>query len=73
MSAKIAWERRLLCLHYGIKCYRGSMLASAVVAGMTAWHRLAGTWENRVSRYIALTEFARAKFIEGGLPKGKLS
>lgn len=54
------------------KCYRGSMPASAVVAGMTAWHRLAGTWENSVSRYIALTGFARAKFIEGGLPEGKI-
>ena len=54
------------------KCYRGSMPASAVVAGMTAWHRLTGTWENRVSRYIALTGFARAKFIEGGLPEKKI-
>jgi glycosyltransferase involved in cell wall biosynthesis len=54
------------------KCYRGSMPASAVVAGMTAWHRMIGTWEKRVSRYIALTEFARAKFIEGGLPKEKI-
>lgn len=54
------------------KCYRGSMPASAVVAGMTAWHRATGTWENRVSRYIALTEFARAKFIEGGLPENKI-
>lgn len=54
------------------KCYRGSTPASAVVAGMTAWHRVIGTWEKRVGRYIALTEFARAKFIEGGLPKEKI-
>ena len=54
------------------KCYRGSLPASAVVAGMTAVHRLLGTWEKRVSRYIALTEFARGKFIEGGLPEEKI-
>lgn len=49
------------------KCYRGSTAASLAVAGMTAIHRALGTWQNRVSRYIALTEFAKAKFIEGGL------
>jgi glycosyltransferase involved in cell wall biosynthesis len=54
------------------RCYRGSLPASAVVAGMTAWHRLWGTWEKRVDKYIALTEFARAKFIEGGLPSEKI-
>jgi glycosyltransferase involved in cell wall biosynthesis len=30
-----------------------------------------GTW-NRVQRFIALTDFARAKFIEGGLPAESL-
>jgi glycosyltransferase involved in cell wall biosynthesis len=49
------------------KCYRGSRTASLAVAGMTALHRMIGTWDKRVTRYIALTEFAKAKFIEGGL------
>ncbi|MGO9438751.1 MAG: glycosyltransferase [Terracidiphilus sp.] len=38
---------------------------------LLAIHRAAGTWEKCVSRFIALTEFARAKFIAGGLPAEK--
>jgi glycosyltransferase involved in cell wall biosynthesis len=54
------------------KCYRGSRSATAVTAGMLAWHRMRGTYRNAVDRYIALTEFARSKLIEGGLPPAKL-
>lgn len=53
-------------------CYRGSRAGSAVVAAMIGTHRLLRTWERRVSLYIALTEFARDKFIEGGLPAEKI-
>ena len=49
-------------------CYRGSRLQSTVLAGMLALHRAIGTWENKVTRYIALNEFCRRKFIECGLP-----
>lgn len=55
------------------RCYRGSVSASAVVAGMTALHHISGTWKNAVARYIVLTEFAREKFIEGGLPAEKIT
>jgi len=53
----------------GIKhgCYRGSRAATAAVAGMTAAHRLLGTWSREVALYVALTEFARSRLIEGGL------
>jgi glycosyltransferase involved in cell wall biosynthesis len=54
------------------KCYRGSRAASAAVAGMNAFHTLAGTWAKRVDKYIALTEFAKGKFVEGGLPQEKI-
>jgi len=50
------------------KCYRGSTAASAVLAGMLTLHRGLGTYRNKVSRYIALNDFCRNKFIEGGLP-----
>lgn len=50
------------------KCYRSSALQSAVITGMLATHRLIGTYRERVTRYIALNKFARAKYIEGGLP-----
>ena len=53
-------------------CYRGSRPATAAVAGMTAAHRLRGTWESAVDVYIAPTEFARTKLIQGGLPAGKI-
>lgn len=53
-------------------CYRHSRLATAPVAAMLAAHRLAGTWTRLVDTYIALTEFSRAKFIEGGLPAEKI-
>jgi glycosyltransferase involved in cell wall biosynthesis len=54
------------------KCYRGSTSGSAVLAGMTAWHRIVGTWRNKVHTYIALSEFSRRKFIAGGLPADRI-
>lgn len=53
-------------------CYRGSHAASAVLAGMLVLHRGLGTYQNKVARYIALNEFCRGKFIEGGLPAGRV-
>jgi glycosyltransferase involved in cell wall biosynthesis len=53
-------------------CYRDSRAASATVAGMLSTHRVLRTWNRTVTRYIALTEFAKQKFIQGGLPSGKI-
>jgi glycosyltransferase involved in cell wall biosynthesis len=39
---------------------------------MTGVHRLIGTWTREVSLYIALTRFARDRFLEGGLPAERL-
>lgn len=50
-------------------CYRESRTQSAVVAIMLTTHRLRGTWSKDVDRYIVPTEFARGKFLEGGLPE----
>lgn len=49
-------------------CYRNNRAGSAVVAAMIGLHKLRGTWRSRVNSYIALTEFARQKYIAGGLP-----
>ncbi len=54
------------------RCYRGSRVGSAVLATMQAVHHARGTWKERVNLYIALTEFARHKFIEAGLPADKI-
>jgi glycosyltransferase involved in cell wall biosynthesis len=53
-------------------CYRGSRIQSAMVAAMLGYHGFRGTWKGRVDAYVALTEFARARFIEGGLPPRKV-
>lgn len=63
---RLPWRGAL----YG--CYRNSRPASAVVAAMLALHRALGTWE-QVDRFIALTEFARAKFLEAGFPPAKVA
>jgi glycosyltransferase involved in cell wall biosynthesis len=54
------------------KCYREDRLASAAVGAMITTHELIGTWRGRVDRYIALTEFARDKLAENGLPSHKI-
>ncbi|HZU31135.1 MAG TPA: glycosyltransferase [Candidatus Angelobacter sp.] len=53
-------------------CYRDNRAGSAVVAGMSGLHRMAGTWRKKVHVYVALTEFARGKYIAGGLPEEKI-
>lgn len=53
-------------------CYRENRAATAAVAAMLTVHRAMGTWTNLVDIYIALTEFAREKFIQGGLPAEKI-
>jgi glycosyltransferase involved in cell wall biosynthesis len=39
---------------------------------MLMTNRALGTFEHKVRAYVALTEFSRLKFIEGGLPEEKL-
>ncbi|MBC7699506.1 glycosyltransferase family 4 protein [Aquabacterium sp.] len=55
------------------KCYRGSRIQSAVMAGMLTTHRVLGTFATKVDKYIALNEFCRAKMIEGGLDGARIS
>jgi glycosyltransferase involved in cell wall biosynthesis len=53
-------------------CYRGSRPATAAAAAMLAVHRGMGSWQTKVDIYIALSEFGRRKFIEGGLPADRI-
>ena len=53
-------------------CYRESQAMTAAVAAMLKFHRMAGTWSDSVDGYVALSEFARRKFIDGGLPADKI-
>ena len=54
-------------------CYRDSHTSTAVVAAMLAAHRMRQTWSKMVDCYIALSNFAAKKFVEGGLPAHKLT
>lgn len=53
-------------------CYRHNRAATAVTAAMLTMHRLKGTWSKLVDVYTATTEFARQKFIQGGLPAERI-
>jgi len=55
------------------RCYHQSLAQSAVVAGMLTMHRSLGTYRRKIARYIALNEFCRRKFVEGGLPANRIS
>lgn len=54
-------------------CYRGSRTASAVTASMLVAHRVLGTYARSVTRYVALTSFAKGRFAAGGLDPDLIS
>lgn len=54
------------------KCYKDSYMGSATVTTMLGLHNMVNTWSKQVTCYIALTKFARKKYIEGGLPESKI-
>jgi glycosyltransferase involved in cell wall biosynthesis len=60
----------LRSVRYG--CYRDSRASSAAVAMMLTFHRQRHTWEEDVTSYIVLTEFARKKYAMGGMPERKM-
>jgi glycosyltransferase involved in cell wall biosynthesis len=53
-------------------CYRGSRAATAVTAAMLTTHRALGTYAHQVDAYIALTQFARDKFLSAGFDPEKI-
>lgn len=54
--------------------YRNSVLETFLLASMICWHHLIGTWKTKVDFYIALTSFAKSKFVGArmGLPSEKI-
>lgn len=67
------------CIEHGLwrgvrhACYRDSRPATISVALMLTLNRYCGTWKEMVNGYIALTNFARQKFIDGGLPADRIN
>ena len=53
-------------------CYRESVPQSAVLATMVMTHRRLGTYDRKVTRFIALTDFAKQKLTATGLPADKI-
>lgn len=53
-------------------CYRESHVQSLGVLSMLATHKLLGTWQTKIDRFITVTEFMRTKLVEGGLPAEKI-
>jgi len=57
-------------VQYG--CYRDSRILSWAVVNMLKKHWKEGTWHQKIDLFIALTDFAKNKFIEIGLPSEKV-
>ncbi|HXR32523.1 MAG TPA: WecB/TagA/CpsF family glycosyltransferase [Verrucomicrobiae bacterium] len=53
-------------------CYRDSRSATLATAAMLCIHRALHTWRDKVNVYIALSEFARGKYIAGGIPADRI-
>ena len=48
------------------RCYHDSITQSASVAALLVLHRMVGTWRRKVDLFIAVSEFVRLKYLEGG-------
>lgn len=48
--------------------YRNSVVETAILAFGMAFHHMIGTWNNKVDFYIALTSFAKGKFVGARVP-----
>jgi glycosyltransferase involved in cell wall biosynthesis len=55
------------------RCYRESTVGSLAVARMIGAQRRWKTWHEQVSLFIVPSRFARAKFIEAGVPENRIS
>lgn len=61
-----AWS----CVWDGV--YRNSRIQTAVVAHMIEYHRKKGTWDRVPTLFIALSNFAKKKLSEGGIPADRI-
>jgi glycosyltransferase involved in cell wall biosynthesis len=54
------------------KVYKDSIFGTFALASMILFHKVIGTWKNQVDCFVVLTEFAKNKFIEAGIPADKI-
>ena len=55
------------------RCYEDSALKTLPIARTIAYHRKRKTWHDKVDRFIALTEFGKRKYVEGGYDEKRIS
>ena len=72
LVCELCLERESLLPAIAHSCYRDSRPATIALTAMLAFHRAAGTYRRQIDTYIALSEFARRKFIDGGLPADRI-
>ena len=62
---------------YGIRyrCYHHSYIESALVAGIAGIHKMKGTWQEKVTQFIAPAAFIQEKMRQSSLqlPEGKIA
>lgn len=56
----------------GKRVYHNSFMGTLAVAMMVEFHKWRRTWNTKVDRLIALTEFAKSKFVEGGISEERI-
>ncbi len=71
-TCELCLEKRSFLPGVRRACYRGSRAGSAVVGGTVALHAGLGTWDRRVTRYIALSHFAAQKLGTFRIPAAKI-
>lgn len=54
------------------RVYKSSWLATLPLVAMVDFHKWFGTWQRKVDLFVALTDFAKAKFVEGGIPADRI-
>jgi glycosyltransferase involved in cell wall biosynthesis len=54
------------------RVYKNSLVGTAVLSGMIEFNKFIGTWNNAVTKLIALTDFAKQKYIEAGISESKI-
>lgn len=50
------------------RVYRGSLIGTFLLCLMISLHKCGGTWHKTVDRFIVLSQFARLRFAQAGLP-----
>jgi len=54
------------------RCYNGSFTQSYAMASSLVFHSNKDTWNLKVDAFICLSEFAKSKFVKGGIKESKL-